>query len=108
MNEKHRKAFEDLKENADSIRELLKEKKPNLALLDKLIRQRNELFLQLTELFNSESPEEDELQMVEEMIHDNNSILEEIEAHKKKMETEFHKKEIDASKISRYSTKPKR
>ncbi len=107
MKEKHKEAFELLKKNAEEIKKLFDEEKPNLALLDKLLRERNRLFLKLSELFTSDAPEKDEMDMMADMIKDNNTILEKIEQEKARMEREFNKKEADASKISHYSTKLK-
>ena len=91
-----------LKENAENLRELLDKKEFNLAEVDKLFRQRNDLFYQLKDVFVLKEADEEELEFVEGMINDNNDLLEMITKKKEIMQGEFNKKKSDANKISTY------
>ncbi|WP_035587890.1 hypothetical protein [Hippea jasoniae] len=91
-----------LKENAENLRELLDKKEFNLAEVDKLFRQRNNLFYQLKDLFVLKEADEEELKFVEGMINDNNDLLKKITRKKEIMQGEFNKKKSDANKISTY------
>lgn len=102
MDEKRKKVYRELSSNAEELRKVLSSDEFNLALADKLFRERNKLFYQLKDVFKLESADDDELVFVEEMVRDNSEILELVEKKKDAMDREFKKKELDARKITSY------
>jgi len=102
VDEKRKKVYRELSSNAEELRKVLSSDEFNLALADKLFRERNKLFYQLKDVFKLESADDDELVFVEEMVRDNSEILELVEKKKDAMDREFKKKELDARKITSY------
>ncbi len=102
MNEDRKKVYEELSSNAKELKKLLSSDEFNLALADKLFRERNKLFYQLKDVFKLDSADDEELAFVEGMVKDNNEILELVEKKKEAMDSEFKKKELDAKKITSY------
>ncbi len=104
MNRERKEFFLKLRENAREIKAALDSKELQLAKLDMLLRQRNETFEQLKDILVSDSIDEEEEELMQEMIEDNRIILDRMEEMKKEMEIDLNKKENDAEKISKYSS----
>ncbi len=105
MREKRIEIYKELKTNAESIKNILESDKiENMALLDKLFRERNNTFFKLKEIFKMKEMDEEEEILVQEMIDDNNYILEKMEQVKEKMEKSMKQKEHDAKDISKYAS----
>ncbi len=105
MREKRIEIYKELKTNAESIKNILESDKiENMALLDKLFRERNNTFFKLKEIFKMKEMDEEEEILVQEMIDDNNYILEKMEQVKEKMEKSMKQKEHDAKDISKYES----
>ncbi len=102
MDEDRKRVYQELSLNAKELKRVMSSDEFNLALADKLFRERNELFYQLKDVFKLESADDEELAFVEVMIKDNNEILELVEKKKKAMDSKFKKKELDARKITTY------
>ncbi len=97
--------YEKLLKNAEKLKEILVLEKINLAEIDNLFRERNNLFGQLKGIISNKIIEKNELKLIENVIEDNNILLKLIENKKIDMKVSFKKKEMEAKKISFYLKK---
>ncbi len=104
-NIKKNSIYKSLLKNADKLKEILALDKVNLAEVDNLFRERNNLFEQLKTIISNKNMNEDELNLVKNVIEDNNTLIELMENKKINMKIEFKKKEMEAKKISSYLKK---
>ncbi len=103
MDESRKKAYLELQKNAKEILDALDTEKFELAVLDRLLRERNATFLKLKDVLNKDSVDAEEETLMQGMISDNYAILQRIEEKKKEMESALNKKVQEANKISKYS-----